>query len=228
MVNIICFDISKISELEYDYLYNISCRERKSRADRYKDINDKKRCIVAGMLLNFSIRQKYFENVSNAGDFGNNAIKKSTLDNFRISENKYGKPFIEGDFKFEYNISHSGKWVVIAYGETPVGVDVEKIRQDEDMKKLACRYFTENEREYIFETEADFYLRFTEIWTGKESYLKYKGVGIGNGLKTVDVTVLKEKGLLFKQLDEGHCLSCFSDDDEYNVKVVSASEIVEI
>jgi 4'-phosphopantetheinyl transferase len=217
-----------MSELEYALLYKGSFDERKSKADRYKDINDKKRCIVAGVLLDFAIRQKYFENVSNAGDFGNNAIKKSTLDNFRISKNKYGKPFIEGDFRFEFNISHSGKWVVIAYGETPVGVDVEKIRHDEEIKKLACRYFTENEIEYVFETENDFYLRFTEIWTGKESYLKYKGVGIGNGLKTVDVTVLKEKGLFCKQLDDEHYLSCFSDDNEYSIKFVSASEVVEI
>lgn len=217
-----------MSELEYSLLYKCSFDERKSRADRYKDINDKKRCIVAGVLLDFAIRQKYFENVSNDGDFGNNAIKKSTLDNFRISKNKYGKPFIEGDFRFEFNISHSGKWVVIAYGETPVGIDVEKIRHDDEIKKLACRYFTEKENEYVFETENDFYLRFTEIWTGKESYLKYKGVGIGNGLKTVDVTVLKEKGLFYKQLDDGHYLSCFSDDNEYSIKFVSASEVVEI
>jgi hypothetical protein len=34
--------------------------------------------------------------------------------------------------------------------------------------------------------------------------------------------------LFFKQLDDEHYLSCFSDDNEYSIKFVSASEVVEI
>ena len=87
MINIICFDISELGETEYSLLYNKSCDERKSKADRYKDINDKKRCIVAGVLLNFVIRKMNlaYEALYDCG-VGNNKTEKSILENFRISK----------------------------------------------------------------------------------------------------------------------------------------------
>jgi 4'-phosphopantetheinyl transferase len=78
--------------------------------------------------------------------------------------------------------------VVIAYGESPVGVDVERIRMDSGKENIARRYFTPEEQEYLFSAgEAEKAERFFEIWTAKESYLKYLGTGLRRSLNSFSV-----------------------------------------
>lgn len=88
--------------------------------------------------------------------------------------------------------------VVCAVDDGKIGVDVELIR-DIDMRitKIAC---TENDKSYIFgqnglscediTPDSDMLLRFFELWTAKEAYLKYCGTGISQ-LKSVDYYEIK-------------------------------------
>lgn len=104
-----------------------------------------------------------------------------------VRRSEQGKPYIENHPKFHFNISHSGDMIAIAYGDCPVGVDVEHIRCRENDLKVAKRCFTEEE--YIFISDDVFMAdmeginhsveeRFFMVWTMKEAYLKYKGTGI--------------------------------------------------
>ena len=71
--------------------------------------------------------------------------------------------------------------MVIAVSECSVGVDAEKIREvDIRVKKR----FTKAEAEYIGYD----IVRFFEIWTKKEAFLKQKGVGLKGGLQSFCVT----------------------------------------
>jgi 4'-phosphopantetheinyl transferase len=97
-------------------------------------------------------------------------------EDIRIIRGENGKPTLAGHPDFYFNISHSGEYVVMAYGSVPVGVDVEQLRDKEN--RVAKRCFTKEEFSYISQTGDKCGERFFEIWTMKESYLKLTGQGI--------------------------------------------------
>lgn len=42
-----------------------------------------------------------------------------------FEKNKYGKPYLKGYENFNFNISHSGKFVVCAIDDKSIGIDIE-------------------------------------------------------------------------------------------------------
>ncbi len=199
LVKILCFDISSLCDSEYFFLYEKSTPERKARADRYRNADDKKRCIVAGALLSYALSDQV----------------TPPPDDFTIQKNEHGKPYIKEFSDFNFNLSHSGSYVVIGYGSSPIGIDVEEIRTDKDLKKVALRYFTKSELSYV--EEKDFEDRFFEIWTGKESYLKYLGTGLSKDMNTLDVLELKKTYLRTQNIGNGYYLSFFSTDENHEL-----------
>lgn len=97
-----------------------------------------------------------------------------------ITKNTFGKPQVNGT---EFNISHSGVLAVCAATESPVGIDIEKIR---DIRPETARKFaTEEETAYIGNSSE----RLIEIWTLKEAYFKCTGTGLSSDIKSVSFTV---------------------------------------
>lgn len=93
-----------------------------------------------------------------------------------IERDDNGKPYLKDFPDFYFNISHSENAVAIAFSETPVGIDIEKLGAPNF--KVAERFFTKSEKEYIKNSNnPDF--SFYEIWTAKEAYFKRNGKGIG-------------------------------------------------
>lgn len=92
-----------------------------------------------------------------------------------------GKP--QGE-EVHFNFSHSGSIALCAVSDSPVGADVEKIRNIniDIAKKRFCT------REYnsiiMSENPQD---TFFEYWVKKESFLKAMGKGIKAGLDSFDV-----------------------------------------
>jgi phosphopantetheinyl transferase len=83
-----------------------------------------------------------------------------------------GKPYLKNQ-SINFNISHSGDYVVLATANREIGVDIEKIAVYPD--KVAIRCFTLPEREWMEqegENEA-----FYRLWTAKESVMKASGLG---------------------------------------------------
>lgn len=103
--------------------------------------------------------------------------------NLEFDKNIYGKPHIKSHKNF-FNISHSYNKAVVAIASQEVGIDVEKIKTHNF--NIANKYFSKCERDYIFfdESEEEIKKKFCILWTLKESYLKFKGIGLGN-LKNV-------------------------------------------
>ncbi len=99
----------------------------------------------------------------------------------KFKQNVYGKPFLIED-KIFFNISHSSNMVVVAVSQKLVGVDVERIANHN--LNIANRCFDKREQDYIFSVkdEQQIKKRFYVIWTLKESYLKFKGVGLSQKL----------------------------------------------
>ena len=141
-----------IMEEEYKRLYHIISEDRKKKIQKYVKIEDKKSALISEVLLRYILKENNLE--------------------YQVRYNEYGKPLVKG---INFNISHSGEWVVIAVSNKKVGIDIEKNIDD----LVGMEIFSSNEKEYINRGKADGYLeRTTEIWTKKESYLKYLGVGL--------------------------------------------------
>jgi len=231
-LKIICFDISEITDEKFDFLYNQSTEERKIKSDKYRKKEDKIRCIVSGALLEYALKELISEKKAVLRNEKGNIfldfdILKNNKENFtkllEIQKNKYGKPFLKNVSNFNFNISHSGIWVVIGFGSEKIGVDIEKISQNktELHKKLAERYFTPKEVEYIFENQKSFPQRFAEIWTGKEAFFKYKGTGIINSINSIDITELKGNGLSGITFEKEYFLSTFSPKNIENIEIIN-------
>ncbi|MBQ9747194.1 MAG: 4'-phosphopantetheinyl transferase superfamily protein [Clostridia bacterium] len=184
MIRVLCTDISAADVQIYKRLYEKATEERRRRADRYLRQEDKLRCVTADALLRYAL---------------------GTSD-YRIEKNEFGKPYVKNRRDFYYNLSHSGKYVVIAFGDTEVGVDIQEHLADTDIRAIAERFFSEAERRDLGEDAAQRTARFYEIWTGKESYLKYLGRGLHTDMRTVDVSVWKREIRLLHP-EKGYSLS---------------------
>ena len=169
MIHVVCCDIESIGIDEYRRLFDASPVERQSRAEGYLRQEDKSRCVAAHALIRYAVE------------------KTLNLSEFTVERDDYGKPHIQGRPDFHFNLSHSGSWVVIAYGASPVGIDVERIRMDTGKENIARRHFTPEEQAYLFSAGEENGERFFEIWTAKESYLKYLGTGLRRSLNSFSV-----------------------------------------
>ena len=88
-----------------------------------------------------------------------------------------------------FNLSHSGKVLLIAVADAPVGVDVEQVRETPDLPEMARLALRPDELAALEalpaarRTEA-----FIAAWTRKEAYLKARGLGLGQ-IRDVAVNV---------------------------------------
>lgn len=111
-------------------------------------------------------------------------INKANKD-LKFMKTQYGKPYLLNQHNFYYNISHTRNRIVCAVYDDEIGIDIEKVRQYE--KKIAQRFFSINELDYI---ESDIYNQdnhFFSIWTKKEAYIKWIGKGLKIPLESFDV-----------------------------------------
>ncbi|KUO64335.1 MAG: peptide transporter [Gracilibacter sp. BRH_c7a] len=102
-----------------------------------------------------------------------------------VQENAFGKPHLRDYTDVHYNISHTKGAIVCAVTDKPVGVDIERIRKVNE--RIVERYFTRNEQNYIFSRIENQDERFTEIWTKKEAYVKWRGKGMTIPFGSFDV-----------------------------------------
>lgn len=113
-------------------------------------------------------------------------LLKEVFKEFNITDeiiyNEYKKPYLKNNSYF-FNLSHSNNVTVCALSDKEIGIDIEAITMKEKIIKKICN---ENELKQIKNADD-----FTKIWTKKEAYVKYVGIGLSYGLENVDTTKLK-------------------------------------
>ena len=117
--------------------------ERRTRIDRYRKVEDRYRSALAGRLA-IHLFQRSFP------DCAVPPIRTDTLD----------RPYFEGWSGFDFNLSHSGDWVVT---EHRILLDVLSASERAALEELPL------------EARAE---RFTTLWTLKEAYAKAVGMGL--------------------------------------------------
>ncbi len=110
-------------------------------------------------------------------------LKQGLKDLYGITENpiftfgRYGKPILRDYPEIHFNFSHCGKAAVCVIADEPVGIDVEEIQPFDD--ETARTIFHSDEYRWIINS-AEPEKRFSELWTQKESFIKYRGIGLND------------------------------------------------
>ena len=197
MTKLLCVRLPDEWDGLYETLYSRATLERRHRAEQYLYREDGLRCLAAGELLRRIVWQEL------------------GVSEFSVVRDPDGKPRIAGQDSFHYNLSHSGNRVVIAWGNGPVGVDVQRMSSNVDKEKMAARFFTTEEQEFIFQQPELVEERFYQVWTAKESYLKYLGTGLTKSLSSFSILSPEIAPMLkTKFLPDGYCITlCCEDAD---------------
>jgi len=145
--------------------------DERARAARFRFEEDQRRSIVARATLRRLLAEY----------LGREAT------GLRFVVGSQGKPALD-DAALEFNVSHSGPLVVLAFAAgSPVGVDVEQEKSERDRLGIAQRFFAPSEAEKVRRAE-DVARAFYRTWTAKESVIKAVGGGLSIDLASFLVT----------------------------------------
>lgn len=153
-----------------------------------------------------------------------------------------GKPALavlsDGAARIDFNLSHShGRMLIAVARQQEVGVDLERIRDDAEVAKLAQRFYSPAECESVTGLPVPAQAaQFFRYWAAKEAFLKCKGVGLQFPLDRCEITLLPdglaavvnwnsvsgslEQGLVrFLALDDGWIGAVTADGGEWRTEV---------
>jgi 4'-phosphopantetheinyl transferase len=155
----------------------ISSAER-AKAERFRFSKDRNHYIIRHGILRL-ILGRYLKRHPSAIDF---------------CYGPFGKPEIQHDAarnRLNFNASHSGDLAIYAVTRAfSIGVDVEYLRPVPNFEEIASQFFSPREAATLLAVPTESRIeRFFAYWTGKESFLKATGEGIGGGLAKVEVTL---------------------------------------
>ena len=169
--------ISELTQCEFDYMLTLVAPEKKERINKFRSFKDMRNCLLGDVLTRTEICR--------TTGLSNNELKFST--------NTYGKPFLTGSHQVHFNISHSDRYVACVIADEPVGIDIESIKNAN--LHISERFFTSDEKAYIMQDHQKH--RFYEVWTKKESRMKWEGKGLYIPLSSFSVFETNVQNLIY-------------------------------
>ncbi len=146
----------KLQQWEWKRLLENIPSEERANIIQYKQWQDQQRALLGQTLLRWMLK---------------NDLKRSDV---KISRNEAGRPYLseEGVWAGDFNLSHSGEWIVAAICKyRSVGVDVEKV--DVLNEEILSSVLAEEELMTIKQLPTlEQTKKFYELWTMKESIYK--------------------------------------------------------
>lgn len=131
-----------------------------------------------------------------------------------------GKPFLPAYPEWHISLSHSPKHVAAAVCTHPVGIDIEHCQREAPWLRLARRYCSADEQQWIA-NQPDPRQAFLQTWTAKEAYVKASGTGLRLKINQVEALHGKVHGeavthtsqLHSTMLDESYISICVLSDE---------------
>lgn len=129
-----------------------------------------------------------------------------------ITRNERGKPFVcrsgqdAGDDRAYISVSHSEDTFALIEADRNVGLDIQYPRSVK-ADRIAARCFTEEEAAFAAADEGS--STFYKLWTRKEAYCKYTGLGLEQIMRREDVLEREDVSFRDLRLDDGcFCAIC--------------------
>lgn len=156
------------------FLESVLPLDERERAARFRFPGGKERFIVAHGCLRH-ILGRYLD---------------CTPEQLRFSKSEYGKPALQNG-GLQFNLSHSGEFALVVITlARKVGVDVERLRPDLELVRMASRFFSQNEvAELMALPPGERQIAFFRCWSRKEAYIKAQGFGLSLSLDSFDVSL---------------------------------------
>jgi len=169
---LLVFSYRLVDKSEFDNFYqkvkSSLPQSVQSKIDSFRFAADKQRSLIGDLIV-----RKFY-------------AKELKVDPFQLEfdYSEHEKPFLKSYPKAHFNISHSGDYVVVAFSDCQVGIDIEKNKGNR--LKVARRFFAKEELDdlFAFAEEKDQIEYFYQLWTLKESYMKAIGKGISMSLSS--------------------------------------------
>ncbi len=159
--------------------------------------NVKDVCIYIFNLLDGYTTQDYIKTAAREYLKSQNEypLKENNFSNetFTVKRTPAGKPYFPNCKDVGFSVSHSGEYIACALTHGDVGVDIQQKQKYADeseeafsarLCRIAERFFHPNEATLV-KTEPQ--VRFFEVFTAKESYVKFKGTGFDETLGEISV-----------------------------------------
>ena len=206
---VILIAMPELTQEDFNSLLPLVSSEKQDRIKRFHFFRDAQNCLLGDILSRFEICR--------ATGISNRQLE--------FSVNAYGKPFLVDNHHVHFNISHAGHYVSCAISDEPVGVDVELIKTVD--LKIAERFFAPDETAYIMGDESK--QRFYEVWTKKESRIKWEGLGLSKSLPSFSVFEKNEQLIYHKALqnDEVICHVCSAKDEMPTIRVMDTTAFMQ-
>ena len=163
--------------------------ERKRKVWPCKNLEDKKRSLLAGYLIREGAKEWRTKEGGLQGD------AKPLFLSYVYSE--YGKPYLRGEKNLYFNISHSKNYVVCAFSDREVGIDIQVHKKGKG--DIAQRFFSMEDRalmEKLAGEERSSEEIFFSMWTVKEAYMKLTGEGMRQGLDSTVIEMEDDAGTM--------------------------------
>lgn len=183
-------------DTNFTRMYNEINAVRKRKIDKYTKYSDKKRALLAGILLKYAIIE--------------HGIDYDSCE-FLIDESGYEHILNKTDVFF--SISHAEDVSVCAFSDSLVGVDIENKSRFKKVKQesLSKRIMTSDEyRKYYSIDLEEKNVFMSRIWTRKEAFSKVCKKGLAMDFSKIDT--LDEKRFRTFDVYNDYCISVASDD----------------
>lgn len=176
---------------------------RREKAQQYKKLDDRKRSVLAFVLLQRALREEY--GITEIPEFVYNEFGKPSLPNLPI----------------HFSLSHCKDAVACAVSDHNIGIDVETIvPYDPDVARRVCTAAELEALERSEQKDAD----FIKLWTMKEAISKYEGMGLSMPFAGIAVS---NYSIQTWECD-GIIMSCYTHDDVQkwpSIRIVEPSHI---
>ena len=140
---------------------------RREKALQYKKLDDRKRSVLAFVLLERALREEY--DITEVPEFVYNEFEKPSFQNLPI----------------HFSLSHCKDAVACAVSDHNIGIDVETIvPYNPDVARRVC---TATELEMLDQSENKD-VDFIKLWTMKEAISKYEGMGLSLPFARISAT----------------------------------------
>jgi len=160
-----------LTDEEYDAGLRLLSGDERDRAARFVFDRDRHLFVAAHVLLRRALSE--YEPVEPGA--------------WAFAAGAHGKPALAGphrDIPLRFNLAHTHGLVACALSrDADVGIDVEPLASGARSLDIADRFFSAAEAGDLRNCDPDVrHVRFTEIWTLKEAYIKAIGTGLSHPL----------------------------------------------